>query len=282
MVFEPHSCCKISNSFIFSVGRHASTTLSRTATVSRHLLALLLSIPACHAVAAPAAGIVHAEQAALLVRDTGMFSAGRGVALRPGDLLDSRDGTIQLALGDAAVALGPGTRLFFRQGGEVVLLSGWLKAGGGATRPLAINATLLRFDVRDATAIVHATPAAAEIFAESGDLALEELDAGKAGRKVKLPREQFAVRSGAQATRVQARPAAPFLAGMPPGFRDLLVPLTQGPAALPKRERRATYAELAPWLAHQPALRQQVQRRFEPPRPARAAPATPAQSNKQP
>jgi len=252
--------------------------------VFRYFLGLLLSIPACIAAAATpvaAPGIVHAEQVVLLVRDTGMYNAGRGVAWRAGDLLDSRDGTVQLDIGGAAISLGPGTRLFFRQTAEVVLLQGWLKVRGSATRALAVNATLLRFDAAGATAIVHATPGATEVFAETGELALHELNAGKPGRKLKLPGEQFAVRSGAQPLRVLARPAAPFLAAMPPGFRDLLVPLAQGPAVLPKRERRAEYAELAPWLAHQPALRQQVQRRFEPPRPRRAA-ASPSHFNQQP
>lgn len=225
-----------------------------------------------------APSIVHAEQAALLVRDTAMLGAGRGVALRPGDMLATRDGTLQLDAGGATLALGPHTRLFFRQGGEVVLLEGWLKLRGRAGQALAVNATLLRLTVADATAIVHATPAATEVFAESGELALEELDAGKAGRRLQLPGEQFAARSGRQPARVTARPAAPFLAAMPPGFRDQLVPIAAGPVAQPKHERRATYAELAPWLARQPALRQQVQRRFEPPRPARAARTTPSHS----
>lgn len=246
--------------------------------MSRHLFGLLLSVPACCAAAAtPAPNIVHAEQSALLVRDTGMFSAGRGVALRAGDLLDSRDGALQLDIGGAAIAIGPGTRLFFRQGGEVVLLEGWLKVRGNAARPLAVNATLVRLHVADATAIVHATPTATEVFAEAGEVALEELDGGKAGRRLKLASEQFAARSSAQPLRIAARPAAPFLAGLPPAFRDLLVPLPQGPAAQPRHERRATYAELAPWLARQPALRQQVRHRFDPPRPPRAAVPTPRQ-----
>src|SRR4051812_12611066 len=118
--------------------------------VPRHLPGLMLWLAltapvhdAISATPAPASApalapisISFAEQPVRLVRDTAIYSAGRGVALRANDMLESGSGAVQLATGGGTVALGPASRIFINGTGELVLLDGWLKLQGGAQRPL--------------------------------------------------------------------------------------------------------------------------------------------------
>ena len=128
----------------------------------------------------------------------------------------------------------------------------------------------LQFDCAGIAATLHVVPGSTELFAESATIAMSELSAGKAPRSVKVSREQFGVRSGAPPLQLAPRPPAAFLARMPRTFLDPLVPLVaKGPAVPPRRDRHATFAELASLLAEQTGLRQQLEQRFEPPRPAR-------------
>lgn len=223
------------------------------------------------AAAAPAMAVSFAEGAPRLVRDKGWFRAGRGVVLRTNDLLEAGDGALQLAAGGATIALGPASRVFIRSGSELVLLVGWLKLRAPAGQSLTVVASSLRLAASGATFTVHATPEATELFAEAGDVLVEEAGGGKARRSTTVAHEQFAVRSGALPLRRTPRPPAAFLAAMPPGFRDETVALAAPAPAAPKFERTASFAELAPWLADQASLRRQVQARFEPPRPPRRA-----------
>lgn len=226
--------------------------------------------------AATPVAITFTEQSVKLARDTGMYSASRGAALLPNDLITSGAGTVLLDVGGAAVAIGPASSVFFKNG-ELVLLSGWLKVKGSATRPLLLTTAGLQFDSAGITATVHAAPGMTDLFAESAAVAVLPLPADKAARRTVVPREQFGVRSGMQPLKLSARPPAAFLAGMPHAFLDPLVAVAvKGAPVPPKRERPATFAELAPLLDEQPVLRQQLQARFAPPKPARAA--TPAHS----
>lgn len=232
---------------------------------------LATSTIACHA-AAPAMAITYAEQAAQLLRETGIYSAGRGVVLRRDDLLATGEGMLQLDLDGSTVALGPGSRLMVGANGELVLLAGWLKMQCGAARNLVIRTSLLKIAC-GASAILHADQGSSELFAESGALPVDDTNAGKPARRVELASEQFAARSGKGLLRVLARPPAAFLQAMPPAFRDATVALPHVAPQAPRRVRAATYAEVAPWLAGHPALRQQVQKRFQPAPPRRTAAA---------
>lgn len=240
-------------------------------------LTLWLAVGASAAAAPAAVTISYAEQPLRLVRDTSFYSAGRGVALRGNDILASNAGVVQFDAGGSTVALGPASRVWVKGDDELVLLEGWLKVRGHPRRPMSVGTALLRVTSAGATATLHAAAGAAEVFAESGDLPVDTLMAGKAARSTTLPSEQFAVASYNKPLRVAARPSAAFLAAMPASFRDVLVPVAfKGAAMAPSRERAATYAELAPWLSGQPGLRQAVQRRFEPPRTRRSAPVRPS------
>lgn len=248
--------------------------------MSRHVLGLFLLLavlwpPAHAAPAAPAASsfiaITFTEGAPRLARDKAIYRAGRGVGLRADDMLESGAGALQLAAGGATISLGPESTVFLREGGELVLLGGWLKLRASAKQPFTVAAPSLRVTAAGGSVIVQVSPGATELFAESGDVLVEEQGAGKIRRRTTIPREQFAVRAGALPLRLAARPPPAFLAAMPPSFRDETVALAAGAPAAPKFERAASFAELAPWLAAQPALRRQLQARFDPPRPPRRA-----------
>jgi hypothetical protein len=222
--------------------------------------------------------ITFTEQPVKLARDTGLYSAGRGAALLPNDLITSGAGTVLLDVGGAAVAVGPASSVYLKNG-ELVLLSGWLKVGDSGARSLLLTTAGLQFDSAGISATVHAAPGMTELFAESAAVAVLPLPADKAARRTVVPREQFGVKRGMQALKLSARPPAAFLAGMPHAFLDPLVALhLKGAPVPPKRERPATFAELAPLLDEQPALRQQLQTRFAPPKPARAG-TPPVQSS---
>lgn len=217
--------------------------------------------------------ITYAEQPVRLLRDTTLFSAARGAPLLDGDLLVSNGGVTQLDADGLTIALGPASRVVVRQRGELVLLEGWLKVQARAAGALHIVAGPLVVDGAGATAILRVGSGGAEVFAEAGELTLAE---GGAARRVRLSGEQFALRAGKQPLRVVGRAPASFVDAMPAGFQDQLVALAPAPAAAPRRERGATWPEVAPWLAGQPALRRQVAHRFHPPAAARTTrPRTP-------
>ena len=236
------------------------------------LLSLLAPLRAAAAPAARAIVITFAEAPVHLWRDTGRLIAGRGTALQANDLVDTGAGTIQLAAGGSTIALGPDSQLFVKGGAELVLLKGWLKVRGAAAQGVRLATAQLQFDSTGATVTLHAAPDGAELFAESGEVQVTELAAGRAQRATRLPGEQFGAKSGALPLKVASHPPRVFLAAMPRVFFDALVTVAAtGPAVAPKRERAATFDELAPLLADHPALLQQVQRRFQsaPPRAAK-------------
>lgn len=239
------------------------------------------------ALAAQPLSVTYAEQPLRLLREMSLASAPRGIVLNANDIIETGAGATQLDAGGAAVALSPGARLYVRGPGELVLVHGWLKAGIGAARALRLATADLQIDgAADAgnaasTVIMHASSAGTEVFVESGEAALTELAGGKAGRQLKLTREQFAARAGAAPVKVLPRPGKEFFSSMPPAFRDTLVTLTPKPGAapvLPKPERPAVLADVNAMLAEHTALRQQAARRFAPrtTRPAGVPPPAPA------
>ena len=83
-------------------------------------------------------------------------------------------------------------------------------------------------------------------------------------------------RSRRPPTPLKVLPRAPkeFIGAMPPAFLDVLVAVTvRGAPPAPKKDAAASYAQVAPWLADAPAVRQILQRRFNP--PPRKTSATP-------
>jgi hypothetical protein len=216
--------------------------------------------------------VAFSEQPLKLVRGTAIYSGARGLALQADDMLETGEGTAQLDADKATIAIGPASRVYVRNGNALVLLAGWLKATTREGGQLNLETAGLQLGGSDAAATVHVNAGTTEIFAESGSLQVRE--GSGAGQRKTIPSEQFAVRAGNQPLKLAPRPPAGFLTAMPAPFKDSLVAVT-APATpvAPKRERAATYAELAPLLDGHPALRLSMQRRFAPPRPTRSVPA---------
>lgn len=254
--------------------------------MSRRLVGLFLllafSWPAVDAApAAPALTITFAEQAARLVRATNLYSAGRGVVLHEHDLLESGSGAIQLDGGAATVAIGPASRVWIGNAGELVLLDGWLKLQARPGKAVTVTTAQLVLAGAGSTVALHATPGTSALFAESGEVLVHELNAGKRKRAASVPHEHFALRAGTLPLHLADRPPPAFLAAMPRGFRDELVPLAaNGALVAPRHERAATFAELSPWVSAHPALARQLQARFDPPRRAQRPRVLPPPGNK--
>jgi hypothetical protein len=243
----------------------------------RRLSCLLFAIALPPAVQAAdiAATVAAAEQPVRVLRDTSFYLASRGVQLQAGDIVESGAGAIQLeARNSSTVALGPATRVYFKPGSngfELVLLDGWIKVQAPAGTALKIGAGALQLSAVGGAVIVHASPAKTELFVETGEPSVAEIQGAKALRTTRIPREQYAVRSASQPLKLLPRPPKEFLGGMPATFQDTLVPVSlKGPTPAAKLERRAAFADVAPWLADEPALHQSIYRRFNPPKPPKA------------
>lgn len=214
------------------------------------------------------ATISSADQPVRLLRDTSFYLAGRGAQLQTGDIVESGSAGLQIeARNSATIALGPASRICFKAG-EPILLDGWMKIQALASTPLKFGAGGLALSAVGGSVILHAAAGKTELFVETGEPSVAEMEGAKTVRTTRVPREQYAVRAPNQPLKLLPRPPKEFLAGMPVPFQDLLMPVAvKGAAPAPKLERRATFAEVAPWLTSEPALHQSIYRRFNPPKP---------------
>jgi hypothetical protein len=224
-----------------------------------------------------AAAISYAEQPVRLLRDTGFYLAPRGTRLQSGDIVESGASSIRIdGVGASAssIALGPASQLYFKaapKGVEIVLLTGWMKiqAPRGATpsaqAQLLASSGGIRLDASSISVILHASPGKTELFVEDGELLVDELQGGKPLR-TKVSREQYAVRTAKLPLKLIPRPPKEFLGAMPLDFLDALAPVAlKGPPPVPKVDRPAQFADVAPWVADEPAVRQLLHLRFYPP-----------------
>ncbi len=196
-----------------------------------------------------------------VIRGATMLQCVEGMKLRPGDILESAaPGFAQLEFsGGTIAAIGPASRVYlFRaaaNGGDLVLLSGWLKgetsSKGGAFR---YNTTLLGAGTKDGTFVLHASPGGAEIFVESGSGTIAEMSSQGGTRAT--PSASGPVNflpASLERTLPPARVRMPaFLESMPQAFRDTLpsrLSKFQGkkPPA-PRADHEVSYAEVQPWL----------------------------------
>lgn len=247
------------------------------------LLALALG-PVLPASADTTAAISFAEQPVRLLRETGFYQAARGARLQSGDIVDSGASGLQLDCGAACImALGPDTQVALRfgpRGFDVVVLNGWMKIqsrpapGSGS---VTVSSKGLQLNAAGSSVIVHARPGVAELFVETGEPFVDEMQGAKVVQHTKFTREQYALRAESQPLKLLPRPPKEFISGMPKPFLDVLVPVPiKGAPQAAKRERAATFSEVTPWLADEPALRQAIDRRFNPPKPKpRFAPPAP-------
>ncbi|HEU4375187.1 MAG TPA: hypothetical protein VFS02_16950 [Telluria sp.] len=234
----------------------------------RRLSCLLLAMAISPTVQAAEgiATISYADQPVRLFRDTSFYLASRGAQLQAGDIVESGVGGLQLeAHNSATIALGPASRICLKAG-EPILLDGWMKIQASASTALKFGGGGLAISAAGGSVILHAAGGKIELFVDTGEPSVAEMEGARTVRTTRFPREQYAVRAPGQPLKLLPRPPKEFLAGMPAAFQDTLMPVAvKGPAPAPKLERRAAFADVAPWLAAEPALHQAIHRRFNPP-----------------
>ncbi|WP_295524337.1 hypothetical protein [uncultured Pseudacidovorax sp.] len=254
--------------------RRTSITVPKLIRAFAAAVLLVLSATPARA-AGPAAMATLVEGEAHLLRETGRFVLAPGVALQPGDLVETAanarllrieytDGPV-VDLGPASQAmiearLGPSRR---EPAARLYLRQGWAKLGRApSSRGVA---SLLTPDValkgEGGSQVVQVAASRTQVFAESGKARLEARD----------KRNQDAVDLAAGRLFDSAdwterpRPDAAFVGAVPPSFLD---PLPLRSARFKDRTVDAErvgdlrYEDVAGWLQAEPALRARVAERW--------------------
>lgn len=240
----------------------------------------LLPIPAA---AQDVGTITFLEGSLRSIRGTSVYSGAEGQRLRQGDILESSDkGFVQLEfIGGAIVWIGPSSRVYvFRHSaggkpgnepviGEVVLLSGWLKAlSGEHAGSYRYASPLLAATTRNGTVVIHSSESGCDVFVESGSAAIVELGAGGyAGKTTTATAGQFYSRRPGKGVVSASRPSAAFLDALPRAFRDDLpsrLAHFTGKPVEPKVQHAVSYAEIQAWLTMPSQWRKGFVERFEP------------------
>ncbi len=248
--------------------RAASTTL---------VLAVLLSAHASVAGAFERPAITQADQPLRVLRGVAVYKGTSGVMVQKDDIVETGEGAGQLEMSaDMMIMLAPQTRVYLASLGtaqaarlELVVLAGWVKLAnkpGGANGRVTVITPLMRVTLDGGASIVHVSEGKSEMFAEDGAQTVAQVDGrGKPGAELKVGREQYALRPDGQSARVLARPPKEFMAEVPIPFRD---PLTAAPDRLKGAKvaivklREAEFADIAPWLGADLALRKSLVSRY--------------------
>jgi hypothetical protein len=213
----------------------------------------------------------------VLIRGATVYAVAEGATVREGDILETdAKGQAQVEFqGGPTINLGAGTKALFlnfsrgRGEAEIAMLAGWLKfaqkkSTAGAVRFYTPVAQLV---ADDATAVLHASGGAVEIFIESGTAKFfESGKKGSAGGARMLRGGEFIVRTGEQPAVAVARPPAQFVGAMPRHFKDNLpvrVDRFKDKKTEPKRDHEVSYVEVEGWLKASAPVRKNFVRRFQ-------------------
>lgn len=227
-------------------------------------------------------GITILEGQALVYRGAGRVYAAEGLALAPGDIVETAPAAfMQVELPDRSVAqFGPDTRVLLEASGArggaaprmLYLLQGWAKVRQPAPQPgqpggLAVRTALAELPAAPGTVVLHAQPAALTLFVETGPARVAERGAGAAATPLALRDGQlWQRRAGARGELPGSAAMGTLLQDMPRAFRDSL-PLRaerwreQGVAAKPAPD--FGYADVEAWLKAEPALRRPLVQRWK-------------------
>ena len=224
--------------------------------------ASLFASSAAWAQAGSVVGIV--EGGATLIRQTTRYALAESVALNEQDIIETAPGAfVQIELpGGVLVGIGESTRLMLRprvgKGGlaapPLYLLQGWLKTSTSGAFGYASPAFELA--TQAGSTVVYTTGAQYDIFVESGSAKLTVRDTPPTISQ--LAGGDFAQRREGATPTVARRAAPEFLARVPRQFRDRLPARGEQFAkrnVAPKPIGEIAYADVAPWLRTEPALR---------------------------
>jgi len=227
--------------------------------------------------------VTFLEGSLRIIRGSTLLQGAEGMRLRQADIIESSDtGFVQLEfIDDAIVVLGPTTRIYVLRygaggrsegeaaGGELVLLSGWLKGLSGAHAGIYRYASpLLAATARNGTVVFHSTESECDIFVESGSAGIGAVSRdGNVGKPTTGNAGQFFSRLLGKSVASSSRPSAAFLDGVPLSFRDDLpsrLAHFTGKPVEPKVQHQVSYAEIQSWLTIPSEWRKGFVERFEP------------------
>jgi hypothetical protein len=219
-------------------------------------------------------GITILEGEALIYRGAGRVQAVEGLALAPGDIVETAASTfMQVEFSDRSVAqLGPVTRAYFTPSGErsLYVLQGWAKVRlpttEGKTAALAVRTPLAELQSAPCTVVLHVLPAALTLFIEGGPVRVAERGAGAAPAPLSLSEGALYQRKAGMRGETVSAATSGLLQDMPRPYRDSL-PLRaerwRDQAVAPKAAPDFSYADVEPWLKAEPALRKPLVQRWK-------------------
>ncbi len=147
------------------------------------------------------------------------------------------------------------------------LLSGWTKVTAARAAALdRLRAAHIEVSVADDITVTHLDGEDASVFAELGNARIVEIGRARARIDVALKPGQFYSRRAPSAGAVLPRPPAQFLQQVPPAFRDTLparFDLLRSRSVALRPAADFTYADVAPWLKSEGAIRHQLVERWK-------------------
>lgn len=234
----------------------------------RALLVFLLWLLPIAAPAEELGTFTMLEGSVRVIRGTAVLRAVEGMRFENGDIVETGSPAFVQAefVGGTISAIGPSTRVWLRKGGEMIVMSGWLKGesaqGAGGYRFVS---PLLTATSKSGAVILHAGPGLGELFVESGTANIE---GGEGSHPIAAKAGQFFTHHASKNVAVNPRPDQAFVDGMPRPFRDTLPPRLAHFAgkkpAEPKHDHDVTYADVEPWLKFGRTWRRSLEERFQP------------------
>jgi hypothetical protein len=225
------------------------------------------------AAAAPQAIVTILDGEAALIRGAQRFAIGEGMRLRGDDIVHTTPAArlTRVEFTDGSVLdLGPDTRLMIAARGPRLgyVAQGWAKLaapkGGGDA---ALGSPSLGLSNLEGSAVLRVAPDHSVAYLESGQVHWQDRRDAAPAPASPLREGHAALLRGADAAQVAARPPADWLKDLPRAFADSLpqrARMFQAKLVEPAGPSRPAYAELAPWLHAEPAVRQGLAQRFVP------------------
>lgn len=214
-----------------------------------------------------------AEGPIRLIRQSSRITLVEGLALQAEDIVETAAGAfVQIELPNGVLlGLGEHSRLMLRPrmprdasgaAPQAYLLGGWLKISMPGGRSASTLYRLPDVDVWAAAATVVLrldAPATAEtaVFVENGSVKLSPRQSGSAGA-VTVQAGQYASTHEATRWSLAPRPPADFISRVPRVFLDTLPVMAEryaGQKIVAKPQAEVSYADVAPWLRAESALR---------------------------
>jgi hypothetical protein len=210
-----------------------------------------------------------------LIRGAAKFSLLEGMTLQADDIVETGSaGLVQLEFADGVkVAMGPASRVLFLAAplsdlagprpGRLYLLRGWTKWSAPGAQPTP-GFTSSRLDIRSFSGAVAASTDEKEsrVFSEAGEALLAERRSKARPTIIGLKAGEYYSRVGDDKASVTGRPSPAFLQEMPRAFLDSL------PSRIDRfRDRKpqpmkptgeVSFADIEPWLAADPNVRQLI------------------------